>query len=506
MGKPANPKPVTVRFTKRCYERVRSCLFKDEFEAMCFVFCHVGENAKRRLFLADYCVELDDSCYLKRSRTSVVINHRAKNLVYSRFVASSFTGFLNVHSHPFEQGHVRFSHTDDEDDLGEMLWQWQEFPRGKKALGNPSKIHCLSMVFGQKSIAARGFQPGSPATLPTIEQVQVLGEKFEVIYPTGAGNTRALTSSELQTYDRQISAFGKHGQHALANLKVALIGVGGIGSVLAEGLLRLGVRILTLIDHDVVSPHSLNRMQGGRPKDVGRLKAHVLARRLRTMKPQMKVCSIGFPLTHPRALRAIKGVDVLIGAVDNHIARFLLTRLSVQYLIPYLDAATVIKKGGKENNNQMDLLFRLGVVVPGITACLDCSQITYYDKKEIVLHLYDAQTRAQLEASGYIQDHPEIAAPAVMPLNMLAASAVLIELLNLVAAFHPLARSVAIDWLHPDHRTLRADSSNFPEGPATDCLTCCGFLGAGDSEPLPAVDMAPSSEPQTANHFPPCRQ
>lgn len=220
----------------------------------------------------------------------------------------------------------------------------------------------------------------------------------------------------------------------------------------------------------------------------------------------MKVRSIGFPLTHPKALRAIKGADILIGAVDNHQARFLLNRISVQYLIPYLDAATVIRKAegeDKEINNQMQLWFRLGVFVPGVTACMQCSQIKYLDFKEIAPYLYDPITAAQLKASGYIKDHPEMQAPAVMPLNMLAAGALLIELKNLVTAFHPLARNVAMDWLHPNGRTIRADSENWPEGPAKGCLNCMALLGTGDIEPLPVIDMQATTEPQTANnHFP----
>src|SRR5205823_2011124 len=188
---------------------------------------------------------------------------------------------------------------------------------------------------------------------------------------------------------------------------------------------------------------NLNRWQGAHPNDVGQLKVKVLAKRLKAMVPDMRITPIASRLTTAKALKALKACDMVIGAVDNHLARFILNRLSVQYLIPYLDAATAITK--RKDDNQMEQLSRLGVVVPGITACLSCSQITYYDHEEVAPHLYDPQTRKQLIASGYIQDHPDMASPAVMPLNMQAASMVLTELLNLVTGFHPLARSVAMD-------------------------------------------------------------
>jgi molybdopterin-synthase adenylyltransferase len=476
---------VTIRFTNRSFEQMRKHLLRDEYEEICFLFCHVVETPTRLIFLADHTLTLDPACYLRRSRTSIVVDPCAKNAVYSRFIESPWNGLINIHSHPFAHGAVAFSSIDDADDLREFSWQCDQLPRGKRAVGQKETVYALSMVFGQNSLDARGYRPGLTPTLPAIEQVQVLGETIRILTPTGGKASPRLSAQARATYDRQIMAFGEEGQKALAGLRVGLVGAGGIGSILAEDLGRLGVTKLTLIDPDYLGQSNLNRWQGAHPEDVGKLKVKVLAKHLKAMFPHMRVTAIASRLTKSNALKALKACDVLIGAVDNHLARFILSRLSIQYLIPYLDAATVITKS--ECNNQMELLSRLAVVVPATTACLSCSQITYYDYKEIAPHLYDPHTRRQLIASGYIQGHPEVASPAVMPLNMLAASMVQTELLNLVTGFHPLARSVAMDYLHPNRRTVRSDSSNFPEGPSPDCLSCAGFLAAGDSEPLPTV-------------------
>ncbi|MGH8653938.1 MAG: hypothetical protein ACREYE_17995, partial [Gammaproteobacteria bacterium] len=61
MTRPAQTKPVTIRFTARAYERVRACLFRDENEAMCFLFAHVIDTPNRRIFLVDYVVQLDST-------------------------------------------------------------------------------------------------------------------------------------------------------------------------------------------------------------------------------------------------------------------------------------------------------------------------------------------------------------------------------------------------------------------------------------------------------------
>jgi molybdopterin-synthase adenylyltransferase len=487
MAKLPNPKPVTIRFTARCFEQMHKHLLRDEFEEICFLFCHVFEtkSPSRLIFLVDHVVTLDPACYLRRTRTSIVVDPRAKNAVYSRFVESPYNGFINCHSHPFAYGAVAFSPKDDTDDLRELPWQWEQLPRGKRKVGQKGVVYVASMVFGQNTFDARGYMPGLPPTLPTIKEVQVLAETFRILTPTGGKGTPPLSYEARRTYDRQIRAFGEEGQRALARLQIGVVGCGGIGSITLEDLARLGARSLILVDPDYLGQSNLNRWQGAHPNDVGQLKVKVLIKRLKAMVPGMRITPIASRLTTAKALKALKACDLLIGAVDNHLARFVLNRLSVQYLIPYLDAATVISR--RKEDDQMELFARLGVVVPGSTACLSCSQIRYYDYKEIAPHLYDPQTRIQLMVSGYIQNHPEVASPAVMPLNMLASSMLLTELQNLVTGFHPLARSVAMDYLRLNRRTLRSDSENFPEGPSPDCLSCAGFLGTGDSEPLPTV-------------------
>jgi molybdopterin/thiamine biosynthesis adenylyltransferase len=478
---------VTIRFTARCFEQMRKHLLRDEFEEICFLFCHVIETTRpsRLIFLADYVVILDPACYFRRTRTSIVVDPRAKNAVYRRFVESPYNGLINIHSHPFAHGAVAFSRKDDTDDLRELPWQCDQLPRGKRKIGQKGVVYVASMVFGQNTFDARGYMPGLPPTLPIIKEVQVPGETFRILTPTGGKGTPPLSYEARRTYDRQIRAFGEEGQRALAHLRIGLGGLGGIGSIIAQDLANLGVKSLVLVDFDYLGLSNLSRWQGGHLEDVGKLKVRVMAKRLKAMRPDMRITAIASRLTTAKALKALKACDVLIGAVDNHLARFILNRLSVQYLIPYLDAATVISK--RKEDNQIELLARLAVVVPGTTACLSCSQIKYYDQEEIAPHLYDPQTRKLLMASGYIQNHPEVASPSVMPLNTLAASMLLTELQNLVTGFHPLARSVAMDYLQPNRRTIRSDSDNFPEGPASDCLSCTGLLGTGDSEPLPTV-------------------
>lgn len=79
MTEPSCAKPVTVRFTSRAYDRAREHLLKDARERLCFLFADVVESSTRLIFLVDYVLVLDPACYLRRSRTGVVVDPRAKN-------------------------------------------------------------------------------------------------------------------------------------------------------------------------------------------------------------------------------------------------------------------------------------------------------------------------------------------------------------------------------------------------------------------------------------------
>ena len=59
---------------------------------------------------------------------------------------------------------------------------------------------------------------------------------------------------------RTIDTWGKEAQQNIARLKVGIVGLGSVGCIVAEALARIGVSRITLIDHDVVKKHNLDRL------------------------------------------------------------------------------------------------------------------------------------------------------------------------------------------------------------------------------------------------------
>jgi len=82
------------------------------------------------------------------------------------------------------------------------------------------------------------------------------------------------------------------GEQALANLaqkKVAVFGIGGVGSFVVEGLVRSGVGKLVLVDDDSICLTNLNRQLHATLSTVGKPKVEVMRDRIRDINPQVEV-------------------------------------------------------------------------------------------------------------------------------------------------------------------------------------------------------------------------
>ena len=92
-----------------------------------------------------------------------------------------------------------------------------------------------------------------------------------------------------QRFERQSLIIGAEATKALATKKVALFGVGGVGSYAAEALARCGVGTVELIDSDTVSVSNINRQLCALDSTVGRDKVEVVASRMKDINPDIKV-------------------------------------------------------------------------------------------------------------------------------------------------------------------------------------------------------------------------
>lgn len=82
---------------------------------------------------------------------------------------------------------------------------------------------------------------------------------------------------------------GKEAIQKLKNAKVAIYGIGGVGSFVVEGLARVGVGHIILIDQDIISCSNLNRQIHATHQTIGKRKIDVMKQRILDINPQLIV-------------------------------------------------------------------------------------------------------------------------------------------------------------------------------------------------------------------------
>ena len=93
----------------------------------------------------------------------------------------------------------------------------------------------------------------------------------------------------LNQFSRTELIIGKEGIEKLKNAKVAVFGIGGVGSYVVEGLVRAGIGKFVLIDDDKVCLTNLNRQIIATRKTVGKPKVEVAKERILEINPEARV-------------------------------------------------------------------------------------------------------------------------------------------------------------------------------------------------------------------------
>ena len=87
---------------------------------------------------------------------------------------------------------------------------------------------------------------------------------------------------------------GNEAMERIAQKRVIIFGVGGVGSWCAESLVRSGIRQLTIVDSDRVCITNINRQLMATTKTVGQVKVDALKERLLTINPSAEITALSF--------------------------------------------------------------------------------------------------------------------------------------------------------------------------------------------------------------------
>lgn len=127
----------------------------------------------------------------------------------------------------------------------------------------------------------------------------------------------------MERYSRQIALaeVGEAGQRKIKGTKVLVVGVGGLGAVVAQYLVAAGVGKVGVVDGDSVSISNLQRQILYSEQDVGRAKVEVAADRLRAMNSEVEVVSYNTFLTAENGTEIISDYDIVVDGADNYAVR-----------------------------------------------------------------------------------------------------------------------------------------------------------------------------------------
>lgn len=122
----------------------------------------------------------------------------------------------------------------------------------------------------------------------------------------------------LHQFSRTELAIGPEGLEVMKNSTVAVLGIGGVGSIAAEALARTGVGRIILIDKDKVDITNINRQIHALTTTVGQLKADLMRDRIKLINPECDVISLNMFYTEETYEKLFEyELDYVVDASDT---------------------------------------------------------------------------------------------------------------------------------------------------------------------------------------------
>lgn len=374
-----------------------------------------------------------------------------------------------LHSHP--NGFFGFSSADDDSDRITM-------PALDAALG---PLHGSAIMVPDGAILARTYTPEGSAEL--IERVSVAGINIKYFWSDKGAQPRPVAFTSSMTQE-------------VGLLCACVIGVSGTGSVVAEQLARLGFGQVILIDFDRLEVRNLNRILNATRAGAAaqQLKVEAFAEAIISYRGHGVAVPVAASISTREAVLAASQADVLFSCVDTLEARYFADLIAAAFLQPMIDVGVSIptRSAGREVAIA-DVCGRVDYVHPGGSSLRDrgvydpvALRAEYLRRAAPDAHLGEVQ-------AGYLKAINE-QAPAVISLNMRAASAAVLEF---IARAYPYRLDGNVGFARTQFSLAAGEEEHLPD----DAFPRFNHavLGRGSKEPLlglPALRLP--SEPAGA--------
>jgi molybdopterin/thiamine biosynthesis adenylyltransferase len=369
---------------------------------------------------------------------------------------------LWVHTHPGTHSSPRPSEHDKEVD---------------RQIADLFRLRTASPYYGTLIFSPRpmgfafsGYIQADGQSPAQIERVWEVGERFRL--------TRSVIFSQggiAPLFDRNVRALGGDVQRTLGDLRIGLVGCGGTGSAVAEQLVRLGVRHLTLLDPDNISESNVTRVYGSTAADIGRPKVETLAAHLERIAPGTECRLVPSMITLRPVAQQLRSCDVVFGCTDDNAGRLVLSRFSTYMLTPVIDCGVLVTSNANGSLTGID--GRVTTLVPG-QACLVCRG--RIDLARAGAELLTPEERRRREDEGYA---PALGRtePAIVTFTTMVGATAVSEVLERLIGYGPEPRpSEVLLRLHDREISTNIDTPRAGHY----CDPSSGKLGIGSTSPF----------------------
>ncbi|CAD5269305.1 MULTISPECIES: ThiF family adenylyltransferase [unclassified Imperialibacter] len=313
------------------------------------------------------------------------------------------------------------------------------------------------------------------------ESVRVLSKKLNITFNDDLLPPQFDSKKQLRT----ISAWGRKTQEDLSRLRIGIVGLGSVGSIVAEVLARTGFSNFVLIDFDTVEEKNLDRTNVLKA-DVGRAKVFAVEEVIRrsATSPTIHIDSIEYSICEKNGYRSALDCDILFSCVDRPWPRQILNFIAYAHMIPVIDGGILVRTS-RDNTRMIGADWK-AQTVGYKRPCLEC--LGQYKTENANLEkegkLDDPSYLAGLEKSQFIDAHENV---YVFSANV--ASMEVLQLLNMFIAPSGMA-DVGQQMFHFVSGQLDQDKSK-------NCSVACYFqevAGKGDLANITVYGVHPVAE------------
>ncbi|GAA6622095.1 HesA/MoeB/ThiF family protein [Scytonema sp. NUACC26] len=420
-------KPTTISFhvPPKMWSEFQESMLKSRIfneEVIGFFFCQRHQVSKRKIrYIPKTWVVPSSDCYEHQSANGLVLKQPFHSYLLENYLQSGLD-VVHIHTHA-GRGIPDFSYIDDRYESEYAQFLSSEFPQ---------KPRLISGVFDEAFQACQFRMWDRKGR--TFEKVQFCNSLFEVVT-----NENEMNNADLMFARQKI--FGEANQRLLNELKVALIGCGGIGSIFAELLGRLGVKNWVLIDPDKLETLNLNRMPGATQEMVEQrwYKVHYVKHLIKKIYSEGScVKTIPTSIDSELAKQEIATCDLIVVATDNHLSRKIAQELALEYMRPLVCLGTHIDV---KQDSTPRIYCRVTVPPVGGSWCLMCGNIISLQRA--ALESAPSEIHQMAAGAGYIEGVND---PAVFWLNSICASTGVGVIHGMVSGF--LNVDSGIDWVY----------------------------------------------------------